>query len=100
MKSWIAGLTLIGMVLSVMADEGARTRAADAALERERAQATARDKASREARARQHQEMEAGSKARMASDLRRSLGKDAQGKTDDEVIRLYRERELEAGGAR
>jgi hypothetical protein len=100
MKVWIAGVALFGLSLSAIAESGETTRAADAALERERVQAMARDKASQEARARQQQEFEAGSKASMASDYRRALGKDADGKSDDEVIRLYREKEQAAGGTR
>lgn len=93
MKSWIAGLMLVGFSSLVFADADESSRAANAALERERAQAAMRDKASDEARSRQKREMEAGSKAGMASDYRRALGKEADGKSDDEVIRLYREKE-------
>lgn len=97
MKSWITGLVLLGLSFSVLADVDESDRAANAALERERAQATARDKASQAARARQQQEMEAGSKASMAGDFRQHLGKEAEGKSDDEVIRLFREKEQSAG---
>lgn len=93
MKSWIAGWVLFSLSFLVLAEMDESTRAANAAVERERAQAALRDKASEEARTRQKQEMEAGSKADMASDFRRALGKEAEGKSDDEVIRLYREKE-------
>lgn len=97
MKSWIAGSLLVAMSLTVLADADEGTRAAEAALERDRARAAAGDRAREEARARERIEMEAGAKAGMAGDFRRSLGKEADGKSDDEVIRLYREKENAAG---
>ena len=93
MKSWIAATVLVGLSSLVFAEVDDSSRAANAALERERAQAAVRDKASEEARTRQKHEIEAGSKASMASDYRRALGKEADAKSDDEVIRLYREKE-------
>lgn len=98
MKSWIAGSMLVGMSLTVLAESDESTRAAEAALDRDRARAAAADSARDEARASQRQEMEAASTASKAGDFRRSLGKQADGKSDDEVIRLYREKENAAGG--
>lgn len=96
MKRWITAVVFFGLPTLAMAESDDSTRAADAAVERER-QATARDKASQESRARQRQEIEAGSKASMASDYRRVLGKEADGKPDAEVIRIFRDREQAAG---
>lgn len=100
MKRWITAVVFFGLPTLAMAESDDSTRAADAAVERERAQATARDKASQESRARQRQEIEAGSKASMASDYRRVLGKEADGKSDAEVIRIFRDREQAAGQPR
>ena len=99
MKRWITAVVFFGLPTLAMAESDDSTRAADAAVERER-QATARDKASQESRARQRQEIEAGSKASMASDYRRVLGKEADGKSDAEVIRIFRDREQAAGQPR
>ncbi len=41
--------------------------------------------------------MQAVAKASMARDYRLRLGNEAKGKSDDEVIRLYREKEIAAG---
>lgn len=97
MKRWITAVVLFGLPALVMAELDDSTRAADAAVERERTQGMARDKASQESRARQRQEIEAGSKESMASDYRRALGKEADGKSDDDVIRIFREKEQAAG---
>ena len=56
-----------------------------------------RDKAADEAHRREAQEMQAVAKASMARDYRLRLGNEAKGKSDDEVIRLYREKEIAAG---
>jgi hypothetical protein len=99
-RPWIAAVMLFVQSNLVMAELDDSTRAADAAIERERAQGMARDKASQESRARQRQEIDAGSKESMASDYRRALGKDADGKSDDDVIRIFRKKEQAAGRTR
>ena len=88
---------LLALLLSPHAAVADGTREAEAAVERERAMAAARDKAAEEAHRREASGVQAANKANMASDYRRSLGDAARGKSDDEVIRLYREREIAAG---
>lgn len=99
MKRWIGGLLLSALTLSVSAGQDETARAEGAALEQERARAAAGDRARQETRARQRQQMEAGSTSAMASDYRRYLGAQAEGKSDDEVIRLYHEKQA-AGAVR
>ncbi|HMZ83323.1 MAG TPA: hypothetical protein PLX20_06000 [Rhodocyclaceae bacterium] len=96
MKEYLAGVCVLGLLVSIAA-RSADDSSVAAALERERAQAAARDKAADEAHRREAQEMQAVAKASMARDYRLRLGNEAKGKSDDEVIRLYREKEIAAG---
>lgn len=100
MKSWVVCSLLFGFALGASAEVGEANPAADAARERDRARAAAGERAADEARARHRREMEVDSKSNMASDFRRALGKDAQNLSDDEVIRLYREKEMAGAVAR
>ena len=96
MKEYLAGVCVLGLLVSIAA-RSADDSSVAAALERERAQAAARDKAADEAHRREAQEMQAVAKASMARDYRLRLVNEAKGKSDDEVIRLYREKEIAAG---
>jgi len=97
MNRYLAGCFVLGLTVSSVAGAADGLSAAEAALERERAQAAARDKAADEAHRREGREMQAVAKASMARDYRLRLGNEAKGKSDDEVIRLYREKEIAAG---
>lgn len=97
MNRYLAGCFVLGLAVSTVSIAADGSSAAEAALERERARAAARDKAADEAHRREAREMQAVAKASMARDYRLRLGNEAKGKSDDEVIRLYREKEIAAG---
>jgi hypothetical protein len=97
MKMYLAVVCVAGLLVSMTTLSAEDSSAAAAALERERVRAAARDKAADEAHRREAQEMQAVAKASMARDYRLRLGNEAKGKSDDEVIRLYREKEIAAG---
>lgn len=100
MKSLAALLVLMSLSIPVYADMSAEDKAADDAQNVADAEAAARKKAQEEAFDRQNEALKA-KLIKQAEDegtvnMRKVLGKDAEGKSDAEVRRLYDQRSTQA----